>query len=225
MKNKKIEPRKKMDKKKIGIVVIVSILALSVINVSYAGLTENIRTPVPVTLIIEDYSGTDVWKVYGPNAPLNEIVIWHGFISDPSRPTKESLETLYPECTALLISSSWAKKGTTYDVDIDINNIFPCIEFISDIIIHYTGSNTICIALSEMQWLGFDFNQYTTIEAYSYTLENGLWIKGEILEFPVEMNYCEYVGIEVNINLESNNDLQSLLGDFSFDILQYDCSG
>lgn len=218
------EEKQKMKGNKIGAIFFISILALAVIGISYAGFADIISVSgtvntATVDLVIEDYSGTDVWKIYGTGAPDDEILIWHGFINDPARPTQESLEKQYLGCTVLLVASSWASEGTDYDVDMEWNNIFPCIDFTADIIVHYTGSIPAHVTVNDIVWdtTGYDFSPYTTFKAYSYT-DPIVWIKGDEIEFPVQMHYCEYVGIEVTIHLQQDNALQGLSGDFSFDI-------
>jgi len=217
-----------MNKNKIGTIFFVSILALAGIGISYAGFIDvitvygNVDTAT-VDLVVEDYSGTDVWKVYGPDAPDGEIVIWRGFISDQDRPTKESLEEKYSECTAILVASSWASEGTNYDVDMVWDNIFPCIDFTADVIIHYAGTIPAHVDVTDLVWdltgENYDFSKYTTFEVYQYTLVNNEWLKGNLIpSFPIQMHFCEYIGIEVTIHIAQDNSLQDKHGEFSFDI-------
>ena len=73
-----------MRKNKIGTIFIVLIFALTGIGITYSGFTDNIQIhgivdTATVELEIVDYSGTDVWKVWGENCPEDEIFVWHGF--------------------------------------------------------------------------------------------------------------------------------------------------
>jgi hypothetical protein len=225
-----------MKHNKTGTIFIVFVLALAGIGISYAGFTDVINVygsvdTATVDIVKTDYSGTDVWKVYavvpGAIPPTGEIVIWHGFVSDTTRPTEESLELQYRGCEADLISSSWAKSGTThgdklYDVDMVWDNIFPCIDFSADVIIHYAGTIPAHVDVTELVWDdtgdNFDFSDYTTFHAYWYILGSNGWEKGSEVTFPVQMHYCQYIGIEVTIHIAQDNLLQDKHGEFSFDI-------
>lgn len=70
-----------MRKDKIGTIFLVTVLALAGVGISYAGFTDSITVygtadTATVVLDIEAYSGTDVYKVYGDNAPTDEIYIF-----------------------------------------------------------------------------------------------------------------------------------------------------
>ncbi|MFA5101972.1 MAG: hypothetical protein WC525_02345 [Candidatus Thermoplasmatota archaeon] len=220
-----------MRKNKTGTIFLVSILALAGIGISYAGFTDVITVfgtvdTATVEIAVVDYSGTDVWKVYGPGAPPGEIVEWHGFVNDPARPTQASLELLYPGCTVILVASSWALAGIDYDVDMVWDNIFPCIDFTADVIIHYIGSIPAKVGVGDLVWdvNGFDFSPYVTFAAYWYMDINPdpaivELQKGQAVELPVQMHYCDYIGIEVTIHLEQDDELQDLTGTMSFDIM------
>ena len=217
-----------MKHNKIGTIFMVSVLALAGIGISYAGFIDLISVygtvdTATVDLVVADYSGTDVWKVYGQGAPTGEIVVWHGFISDPDRHTQASLEALYPGCTVILVASSWASEGTDYDVDMVWDNIFPCIDFTADVIIHYAGTIPAHVDVTDLVWdhtgENYDFSQYTTFQVYQYIFVNDEWVKGNrITSFPIQMHLCEYIGIVVTIHLGQNNALQGKHGEFSFNI-------
>jgi len=217
-----------MKTNKIGTIFLISILALAGIGASYAGFFAKITVygvveTATVELTVMDYSGTDVWKVYGPNAPNGEIVEWHGFISDPSRPTQGSLENAYPGCTVIPVASAWASKGTEYDINMTWNNIFPCVDFTADVILHYDGSIPALVDITDFEWddTYYDFSSYTTFSYYWYTKDptNDAWVKDEeITQLPVQMHECQYIGIEATIELEQDNTLQGLRGEFNFNI-------
>lgn len=131
---------------KLGAMFLISILALAGIGMGYASWTDTITIEGTVNtgtvdLVVEDYSGTWVWKVYGVGAPTNEIVIFHGFVDD-----KPDVANDYPDCTVELISSAVATQtvveGVVVDdaVTITFDNLFPCIDFQADILFHYDGS-------------------------------------------------------------------------------------
>ena len=77
-----------MKNEKIGTIFLIIILSIAGIGISYAGLTDTIHIygtvdSATVTLDIEYYSGTDVWKVWNdegfPPGYEDEVYIWHGF--------------------------------------------------------------------------------------------------------------------------------------------------
>ncbi|MBN2600077.1 MAG: hypothetical protein JXA75_06010, partial [Candidatus Thermoplasmatota archaeon] len=206
-----------MKKDKIGTVFFVSILALAGVGASFAGLSDIITvygTVSTATVEFEiSYSGTDVWKVYGPGAPEDEVVIWTGFSDDPLRPTKASLETQYPGCTALLVASSWAMPGTNgFDVDVVYDNIFPCVPFKANIAAHYIGSIPAHVTISNLVWNSGEEFFGSHLVFYSYL------VYGNSVNFPLQMHYCDTLTIEVTITLPQLDALQGKSGSFSFDI-------
>lgn len=212
-----------MKKNKIGSIFLVSVLALAGIGISYAGFSDMISVygevnTATVQFNVVDYSGTDVWKVYGDGQPAGEIFIGRSFESN--KLTTTHVEDMYPDCTVIPVASSWASVGSDYDVDMLWDNIFPCVDFTADVIIHYEGSIPAHVTVTDLVWdaNGYDFSEYLTFEAYSYVKDGDEWIKGEQIDFPVQMHFCDHIGIEAAIHLEQNNELQGLSGGFSFNI-------
>ena len=229
-----------MRKNKISAMFLILVLALTGVGVSYAGFTDSISVYGTVntgTVNIDwigAYSGTDVWKVYaiqtGAQYPAGEIIVWSGFLNDPARPTKGSLELAWPGCEAILVSQSYAEvgTGTDYDVVMTYNNLFPCIDFEADFIFHYGGSvpakiDTATI-FSQNQWLIDLWNLHASgspygawVEAYrAYPNDNG----GYNINYnePVDVGYqlhnCNYVYVKLVIHLPQDNALQGLTGTF-----------
>ena len=67
-----------MNKNKIGTLFLVSTLALAGVGVSYAGLFDEIFVSgyveaATVDIVVDSYSGTYVWKIWGPGEPPGEI--------------------------------------------------------------------------------------------------------------------------------------------------------
>lgn len=124
-----------MQKVKIGTIFIVAFLALAGLGISYAGLTDTIHIfgtvkTATVEFEIIEYSGTWVYKVWGEGAPTDEVIITYDPDYDPSID--------YPNCQSKLISYAVAREPTAadpeeYDVIIEFDNLFPCIDFIADI--------------------------------------------------------------------------------------------
>ena len=137
-----------------GVMFLATILALAGIGITYAGFTDAISVYGTVDTatvdinVVQWYSGTWVWKVWGGTYTGDEIYIYNGWVQN--KPTNEQVLAL-PEFTgatdAELISWSYAgtgthvwPDGTTSDVDMVYHNLFPCIDFSADFIFHYEGS-------------------------------------------------------------------------------------
>ena len=235
-----------MRKNKIGAVFLISTLALAGLGIGYAGFFDDISVygsvdTATVTLTTAAYSGTWVYKIWGfavtpPNPPAGwafydltkELLIYRGFTNLTTAVTSwASTNGGHAELEA----GAYAEIGTThnsqlYDVDMVWWNIFPCIDFTADFIIHYTGTIPAHITFSDLVWdttgTNFNFGPYTIWHAYWYTLENGVWVKGteiaSTITTPIQMHYCQYVGIEVTVHLLQDNNLQNKNGAFSFNI-------
>lgn len=236
--------KKKMRKNKIGTIFLVAIFAIAGIGASYAGFFDDITVhgsvdTATVKISVVQYSGTWVFKVWGwttePGQPTNwpagyvltwipaqEVLIVRG---KPYWNLAEIDEWLTGTGAQYSFESfAYADAGTTNDVEMYYNELFPCIDFTADVIIHYDGSIPAHITVSPLVWdaTQFNFGPYTTFTAYSYTYDeaSGLYVKGNQIAFPVQMHFCEYVGIEVTIHLPQLEDssLQGLSGNFSFNI-------
>ena len=221
-----------MRRTKIGIMFLVFVLALAGIGITYAGFTDTIYVygtvdTGTVEFEIVKYSGTDVWKVWGPDIPTDdEIYIYRGF--EDNRPTANDVLAMYPAGTqVLLVASSWAQDGTAhkgkdYDVDMVWDNIFPCIDFTADVLIHYIGSVPAKVDFPIIEWhQGRSlFYDYVTIKAFSYIKEtDGTYTKDfEITTWPYQVHECYNIGFEVTIHIPQNNDFQDKHGEFSFNI-------
>lgn len=241
-----------MKNEKIGTIFIVSTLALAGIGISYAGFSDSIFVygtvdTGTVDLKLEGFSCTYVWKIYdfienwqiplylsGPGQDLyisqeEEIVIYHGPCIDPSQ--IEGLFVGDSECTIELISWAEAEEGTEDDtVIMDYHNLFPCIDFTADFIVHYIGSipakiNTATI-FSGNPWLQDLWAMYQQTGTYGAWVEAYRW-DPDTLDFmyddagnriPVDVGYqlhdCYYVWVGLTIHLPQMNEYQGLSGTF-----------
>lgn len=220
-----------MKNEKIGTIFLIIILSIAGIGISYAGLTDTIHIygtvdSATVTIDIEEYSGTDVWKVWNdvgvPPGYPDEVYIWHGF--EYSRPTEAEVLTATSADHAKLIASAWAKDGTehngeTYDVDMIWDKIFPCIDFKADVLIHYTGSIPAKMQWPTIVWHEGEtiFSDYTIMKAYRYSIETEEDIE-EITNWPHQVHFCDYIRFEITVHIPQENSLQAKHEEFSFDI-------
>jgi hypothetical protein len=255
-----------MKKGKIGSIFLISMLALAGIGISYAGFSDSIAiwgTVNTATVDIELtgwYSGTWVFKIWGLDDydpptfeytvldAANEILIYRGWVADA--PTEAEVKAWAQTFggDAELVAYSEAMPGTThgdpveeYDVDFIYDNLFPCIDFEADLIIHYAGSIPAIVDTAEIfsddVWLQELWAMYQAdpaagfgawVEAYHIQGFNATgaptdnineivsWQMGpEVDPEGLQLHYCDYIYIKVVIHLPQDNDLQGLTGTFT----------
>ncbi len=136
-----------MNKNKIGTIFFVSILAMAGIGISYAGLSDTLHISGTVNVAtvsfgVGDFSGTEVWKVYGPDAPTNEVYVRYWPVD---KPVDLAYPLSYAQGKVLLVATAEARTPTGsdpqgYDAILQWDNIFPCIDFTADFTVFYTGT-------------------------------------------------------------------------------------
>ena len=215
-----------MKSNKIGAMFLISVLALAGIGVSYAGFTDEISilgtaNTATVSLVVETYSGTDVYKVWGGDtAPDDEIHIERWI---ENRPTIADVQANFPDSNVELISWAFAEPGTTADVDMTFHNLFPCVDFTADFIVHYTGSipakvnNTLITGdpLLEDLW---DLGEITVAGYFCHFNETSdEWEThyDEPVGIGTQLHYCDYVIAYVTIHIPQDNIWQNMTGTFS----------
>jgi len=202
----------KRSSNKIGTVFLVSMLALAGLGASYAGFSDIITVygeveTGTVEIEITEYSGTWVYKYL----PTGDVVITH-------IPNEYSGN---PDYLLVAWSEAMADPQGTYDVKMEWNNIFPCIDFMADIKVHYLGSIPGFVSVNNLEW-DAGFVQFIPYVTWQYYDSDG----NVITEFPIQMHYCDTIHIIVTIHLPQDDDLQGQHGEFWFDInaIQwYDC--
>jgi len=202
----------KRSNNKIGTVFLVSMLALAGLGASYAGFSDIITVygevdTATVELEITGYSGTWVYKVLSTGA------VYTTHIANEMAGNPDYLLVAYSE--------AMPDPSGVYDVYMKWWNIFPCIDFMADIQVHYIGSIPGHVTVNNLEWdAGFvQFIPYTTWHYYDS-------LGYEITEFPIQMHYCDTIDIVVTIHIPQDDDLQGQHGEFWFDInaIQwYDC--
>jgi len=230
-----------MKKNKIGTIFLISMLALAGVGISYAGLTDKISiygtvTTGTVDLTIEEYSGTWVWKVYDDP---DETVITHD--STVTYPEEEGMLVAYAKGRDVKDSDP-----PGYDAVLDFHNLFPCIDFMADIVFHYVGTIPAKITNIDYDWTGelidtdgdeipdTDFIDVLmqmaidtggayglTYSLYKLDKDTGLYT------IPIDVGYqlheCDYIKIIVTIHLPQKNKYQDLAGTgyVEIDLLQW----
>lgn len=200
-------------KNKIGSIFLVSMLALAGLGASYAGFSDLITVYGEVDTgtvdleLYDDFSGTWVYK----DMATGDVVISY----------VELDLTQYP--TYILVAWSEAMYGTNTDVYMEWNNIFPCIDFEANFVVHYAGSIPAHLSITDFYFTGFDFTPYMTWHYY-YLDDNGCWI--EFTTFPIQVHFCDQVKIVLVIHIPQDNTLQGVSGAFGFNVYAiqwYDC--
>ena len=255
-----------MKNNKISVIFFVSILSLAGVGISYAGFTDTIsvygmvNTATVELEIIPWFSGTWVWKIWDldyipadPDWPgldiiwdyAGEILICSGFTQ--FKPTDIMIEDWLGVENGQyeLISFSEAGPGGTHgdiesDIDFEYNNIFPCIDFSADFIIHYIGSIPAKIdpeiiietmyPEGDHGWLDELYNYDNpehpdwgiNIEAYRayvwYNVQDdsvaNVDITDEVILPGFQLHYCDNIYVQVTIHLPQDDKWQGLYGEF-----------
>lgn len=208
--------------KKLGAIFMVTAFAFAGVGISYAGFYDEILVTgyvdvATVTLDLEYYSCTEIWKVWGGSAPIDEVYIWHGWCDQ--RPTADQVISATGAQFAMPVSWANASEIDEDTVYVEFDNIFPCVNFIADFVFHYEGSIPAKIQEPEIVFdpdFPVELEKFIEIQFYEFnelTME-----KGNRLFTPIQVHLCNYVYVMVIINLEQNNNLQNLEGGFSFTI-------
>jgi hypothetical protein len=239
--------KKKMRKNKIGAIFLVSTLALAGLGLSYAGFYDDIYvygyvSTATVEFEVVDYSGTWVFKIwcFSPDEdipapefpgwivtwiPEEETLILRGF-GWPDYDALDAWVDEYGLCYELA-AYAYAYPGM-YEDEVGMYwwQVFPCINFTADVIIHYLGCIPAHITIEDFwfngssdlfQYISFQFFEYYPI--YNATGVIVGWDRGaQIVVWPVQMHWCQYIGVIVNIKIPQDNSLQGLFGYFGFRI-------
>lgn len=202
-----------MKKNKVGMLFLVSMLAIAGIGVSYAGFSDTLTIAgnvqaATVQWNVVGYSGTWVWKVWGTGI-TDEIIITHDpiFVPDPA---------VYPN--SLLVSWAKAELGTApTDVQVTFHNIFPCVDFVADVDIAYVGTIPAKIWILEyVNGLGV-IDDYTVITIT--VTRNEVPIIVPIAELDgFQIHPGDSIHVDMLIHLEQDNALQGVQGSFSLNI-------
>ncbi|MBN1855956.1 MAG: hypothetical protein JW846_03280 [Dehalococcoidia bacterium] len=225
---------------KIGLLTVALVLVVGVMGAGFASWTDEVQITGEVdtgTLDLEvvRYSGTYVWKV--PGGDNNETVDWHGWMDEfPGAPAG-----------GIEIASFYMREAGTDEVADVVGvatNIFPYESFVADVLLHYNGSipaevwayetfKTGDLALTDI--MGWDYSTVTpraifdTATIGDYDPETGVfepdasidsdWGPGRInLYNGWQMHYCDYLLLEVIMNIPQDNALQNLSAQWGVDI-------
>jgi hypothetical protein len=200
--------------KKIRLLTLAVVFALGSLGVAYAAWADEITIEGSIEtgnleLKVEGYSGTEAWKV----AP-DGIEVLHGWLPLPP-----------PEGTPVItdpVGYATARAGDPDDNEADIVfefvNLFPGVTFCADTLVHYVGNIPAYVSWvieSGDPWLNkLGDAGYVKVKWYKSNAD-GDRIE-ELVDVPkLQMHYCEYIIVEVCVEIPQDNDLQGLTGSFS----------
>ena len=202
--------------RKLGLLLMILVLALGTLGVGYSAWTDTITVAGTVNtgnveLTVKNYSGTWVYKT-----EPHEIEVISGWVGQVQLPV---VGDPYPMLVASAIAEAGGEDGA--DVIMTFDNLFPGVVFCADFLVHYTGSVPAIVGAdiaSDSEWLN-------ELWAMGNTGEGGAWAvaywsdefgrEGALIEGPVQMHYCDYVIIKLCIEIPQDNRLMGLTGSFS----------
>jgi hypothetical protein len=229
-KENKTEVKKKEEKgmktAKVGAIFLISVLALAGIGVGYSAWTDTIYVQGIVNTgtvgwHFSDYSGT--W-VYKDLIEEDEIIVTTPY---PDPDGDGYVDTNGDQIDdALLISWAFAEQAADdHHAIVEFANLFPCIDFIADVEITYTGS-----VPGKLNLIGFTdswasdpneesyddevlIDQYTTIEITVYDDEGTIIYQG-VPELGLQLHQDYSIYAVMKIHLPQVDNLMNLYGDF-----------
>jgi len=215
---------------KIGAIFLVSVMALAAIGGGYAAWFDTITIEGTVNTgsvgwDVVDYSGTWVWKNLDTDGcevtHEGEVVYWN----------------------SLLVASAYAEQteGDAGPVDDSVtvvfDNLFPCIDFMADIVIHYTGSvpGKINSLTFTDPWGDTDaeklIDKFTTLDVLIKKSGTEQYVPLPLEELDgYQLHYCDHIHIIMTIHLpqyydldgdgedEPTDSLMDLTGSFNLDV-------
>lgn len=227
MKKTRIGGKKnKTNTAKIGALFIVSAMALAGVGAGYAAWFDTITiTGTVSTGSVEweviDYSGTYVWKIWDPDyaGPLSPDYGTEIYVTgDPDyNPTQYGATTGFKR-----VAYAEAMLGTgDYDVEVVFVDLFPCIDFIADIEILYTG--TVPGKINDISFevpVGYEWINELILSGDIYATAR---CNGEVVELGYQLHEGDIIHIELHVHIPQDNDLMFLSGSFtaSFEVIQW----
>jgi len=217
--------RKNNSLSKIGVIFLVSIMALTAAGAGYSAWFDTITVHGTVsTGSVEwkfvDYSGTYVWKVY--DAPDTGYGLETVVTDDPTYSVDPA--------NGFRVAYAEAVEGSTdHEAIVTYYNLFPCIDFAADVVILYTG--TIPGKINQVGFYDLDtypenfwpddadevaIDQHTTLTIDIYDASGAIIeenIDPELL-YGYQLHLGYTIHIVMKIHLPQDNTLMNLNGEF-----------
>lgn len=205
--------------KRVGILVIVLVLALGAIGVGYAAWTDVIYIDGTVNtgnvdLNVVNYSGTWIYKVIGNENYPDEVWVYHGWATVPFEPPAGSVEPPVAYAVAL-------PGGEDDTVDVIFENAFPLDELSADILLHYEGTIPVKVDAVITSVTG-DAEEIALLaevaEFHFYESDETGTVGTEITEGGAQLHYCDYVLCVMTLDIPQEDRYMNLSGSFTAEI-------
>ena len=230
--------KNKMNTAKLGVIFIVTAMALAGVGAGYSAWFDTITVTGTVNtgdvdIDVEKVSSTWVYKVLGaPDTGYGiETVYHHGWGStDPDPPAgTEGIDWW-------LIASAVAAIDAGDDADaitVTYDNLFPCIDFKVDYLFHYDGSIPAKIQVTDPLFTGTDAQFFNTLiwtlppeypdMGYCY---GEMWLSdvngNEVVNIAdlegYQIHEGDYILLVITLHLAQNNDLMNMDASFTAEI-------
>jgi len=193
--------------RKTGLLVMALVLALGTLGVGYAAWTDTITIDGTVNtgdvdLEIIGYSGTYVWKT-DIKEDADEIEVVTGML--PLAVPTFAIDAFPnsggdPDPVAYAI----AEAGTnTADITVTFENLFPCVDFVADFLLHYDGSIPVKISLADILITGIPAADATISYAFYESNANGdeVALIGSEAVVGTQLHQCDYILVKIVIHV------------------------
>jgi len=222
----------KINTAKLGVMFIVTVMALAAIGAGYSAWFDTITIEGSVSTgsvewEIVDYSSTFVYKIWDCDnpemTPENEILIDYDHATEGDSEDYVHRTFMGEHCGIEHIASAVAKPhpGGEYDVLVEFNNLFPCIWFKADIVIEYTGS--VPGKINDIYYEATGGIDWITPLIASSDIYATARCDGEVVELGYQLHEGDEIHIELWVHIPQNNDLMLKEAAFtaSFEVVQW----
>ena len=191
--------------KKIGRIALAVVLAVGCLGIGYAAWTDTITISGTVNtgevdLKIVKLSSTYVYK----DLDTDGIVVVYE-ITEETGPVINTFGTV--PANGLLVASAVATKTGDDAVTFTYNNLFPCVEFVCDVMLHYQGIpakvNDITWTISDQVpagWIDTLVADYDLV-GYARIWDPETHQETDVVEEGYQLHECDYVWIYAVIHL------------------------
>jgi predicted ribosomally synthesized peptide with SipW-like signal peptide len=205
--------------KKLSLIMLALVVALGGLGLGYAAWTDTVTVDGTVTtgnldIEVVNQSNTWVWKITGDDQYPDEIAVLHQYEFDPDNslpPPTTGTATMIAYADADCPVGSPPTPDDT--VSVVFHNLFPEIDFVADFLLHYSGSVPAKVQVADITATDIDGDAYDIAGSVTVKYYEATWdpntpeiapVKGaEILTLKgVQMHYCDYVLVEIHINVE-----------------------
>jgi predicted ribosomally synthesized peptide with SipW-like signal peptide len=216
--------------KKIGIICLALVVALGGLGIGYAAWTDSVTVTGTVNtgnvdIDVVDYSGTYVWKTPGyddedsQGSTIYDVTIESGWMSDIGDPAAIlGVIDAFPNNGNGLtdpVACATAVAGAENEVVVTFDNLFPCINFSADFLLHYNGSVPVKVYMENVAITGIDAALATiTYKWYESDADGNQG--NEIVDIlGYQLHKCDYVLVKIVIHVTQTQDSMLQTGSIS----------